>query len=187
MIDGWKPEPATGLIQLGAPSLKSPIGRRAKGSPEPAAPLGSWWQRSNRVGRGTGRGARINVGDKRGDLHSSPLSGQSGSQCEDVVNDDVGRTLVDKRLGLLGGPKNSLVWLERRLPGGEDGVFGRGRKCQPLTSHNLLPLPSRLQSHLVAGCAQRTAKRDHREGVARVAEGAEQQAHWASVCRQLGN
>jgi hypothetical protein len=127
------------------------------------------------------------VGDKRRDLYTGPLSGQSGSQCEDVVNDDVGRTLVDKRLGLLGGPKNSLVWLERRLPGGEDGVFGRGRKCQPLTSHNLLPLPSRLQSHLVAGCAQRTAKRDHREGVARVAEGAEQQAHWASVCRQLGN
>ena len=95
--------------------------------------------------------------------------------------------MVDKRLRLLGSPKSRLVWLQRRLTGRENGVLGRGRKCQPLAYHNVLPVPSGLQSHLVAGCAQRPAKRDHREGMARIAEGAEQQSHWASVCRQLGN
>jgi hypothetical protein len=39
----------------------------------------------------------------------------------------------------------------------------------------------------VATGSQRSAKRDHRESMARVAEGAEQQPHWASVCRQLGD
>jgi hypothetical protein len=103
------------------------------------------------------------------------------------VDDDLGITFVNERLRLLCRSQHSLVGLQRLLAGREDRVLGRGRKGQPFAAHNRLPLPRSLQRHVVATGAQRSAKRDHREGVARVAEGAEQQSHGGSVCRQLGD
>ena len=127
------------------------------------------------------------MGNERRDLHAGPLSRQRGRQRQDVVDDDLWVTFGHERLRFLGRLQDCLVGLQWRLTGREDGVFRRRRKGQSFAAYKLLPLPRGLQRHLVAARAQRAAERDHREGMARVAEGAEQDPHWASVCRQLGD
>uniref|UniRef100_A0A6J6A0P8 Unannotated protein n=1 Tax=freshwater metagenome TaxID=449393 RepID=A0A6J6A0P8_9ZZZZ len=114
---------------------------------------------------------------ERRDLDSSALGGKGGGQREDVVYDDVRRKLVYEGLRLVGGQQNRLIGLQWPFTGGEDGVLGCRREANPLSAHERLPGLRGLQCHFVATFAQRAAKRDHREGVARVAKGAEQQLH----------
>ena len=174
MLNGWEAESAAGFIQFRAAGLKPAVRRWSQSAPEPSAECASRRQRADRVGRGPRRCARVDVGDECCDPHSRSLSGECRREREDVVDDDIRLALLYQRLRLLGRLEDSLVGLQRRLAGRKDGVLRRWRKGQAFAEHDLFPLPRGLKRHIVPARAKRAAERDHREGVARVAEGTEQ-------------
>ncbi len=76
-----------------------------------------------------------------------------------------------------GGVHDGLVEVERLGPRREHLVLGRGGEGHALGLDVRLPAPPGLQRDVVPARGERAAERDHREGVTRVAEGAQQDAH----------
>ena len=128
------------------------------------------------------RAVRVDVGDEGGAGHVLELGGESGGEREDVGNDRVGAQLAHQRLRVDGGVDHRLVEVERLRPGGEHLVLGGGGERETLGLDVVAPARPRLQRHLVAAGAQGAAEGDHREGVARIAERAEQQAQGLPRC-----
>ncbi len=86
----------------------------------------------------------------------------------------------------VGGLDDGLVEVQRLGARGEDLVLGRRREGEALGLDVLAPARPGLQRDLVAAGRERAPERDHREGVAGVAEGAQQHTH-ASGRRELGH
>ena len=155
--------------------IASPVSQQRVGAaPQRPADARSWQPRAVRVRRAARRHARVEVGDDRADGHALELARQRRREREDVRDDDVGRDRAHERDRLAGRALDRLVGRQRPFARGEDVVLGRRREAHPLVLDVLLPAPPGLQRDVVPAAGQLAAQCDDREGVARIAEGVEQ-------------
>ncbi len=115
------------------------------------------------------------MGDERGERPLADPGGQPPDGRQDVADDDVGIERLDQRDRLARRLDGRLVRREVP-PGGEDGVLRRRGELDPLALDVLRPAPPGLEADRMPAPPKRLAESDRREGVARIAEGRDQEA-----------
>ncbi|HXB64158.1 MAG TPA: hypothetical protein VNV42_04695 [Solirubrobacteraceae bacterium] len=153
------------------------LGDRPRGAPpEPAPDGGAGEARTDRVDRGAVRRVGVDVGNQRGERNPAQLGGERGREREDVGDHHLGRELLHQRQRVARGVHDRLVEVQRLEAVGGHAVLGCGGESHALGLDGSAPALPCLQRHVVPTRGERASERDHREGVAGVAERAEQHA-----------
>ncbi|HTA15532.1 MAG TPA: hypothetical protein VK781_11815 [Solirubrobacteraceae bacterium] len=173
------------VVERQAPELEPSTDRQAGALPECAAPGGAGQASAERVDRESRSRVGIDVGDQRGAGHAGELSGERGTEGENVVDHDVGAQLVHKRERVASRVDDRLVKVQRRRADRKRAVLGGGGEREPVRLDRGSPAFPGLQGDVVAARKQRAAERDHRKRVTGVAESAEQDPGAAHAARRL--
>ncbi len=165
---------AHGVEVLPAP-LQAVLHGARGASPEGAAERGARQAGADRVDRGASGGWGCTWGISVAPGTLLKLGGERGGEREDVGDHHLRFELAHERERVAGGVHDGLVEVQRRPAAiREDVVLGGGGEAHTLRLHVARASAPRLQRHLVPARRQRAPERDHREGVARIPEGAEQ-------------
>ncbi|HLL92900.1 MAG TPA: hypothetical protein VK252_08170 [Solirubrobacteraceae bacterium] len=177
VLQGWQAKARAGFVELVAPTLQASLDRGVRAPPQRAAHRRARQAGAERVDGEVRRHVWVDVGDQRRARPAVDLRRQRGGQREDVRHHHVWGQLAHQRDRVRGRMHHRLIEVQRLRTRGEDLVLRRRRERQALILDVLLPARPRLQRHLMPARRQRAPQRDHREGVARVAERAQQDAH----------
>ena len=164
------------IVELRTAPLQAGAHRTVKGSPQRRAERRARPTGAEGVGRQPGRSHRIDVRDEGRARHGLQLGGQRRRQGEDVVHHHVGPRGGHRGPGLGDRSDDRLVGLQRPFLGGEHRVLGRRHEAHPVGLHVIAPARPRLEGHIVAAGGQFRAQSEHREGVAGLPEGPEEEA-----------
>ena len=165
------------LVELDAPALQALVNDLVGATPEGASGSGARHARAERVDGETARAVGMDMRDEGGARSPIELGGEGGGEREDVVDDDMGLHVAHERERVAGGARDGGVEVERwraGIAGGEDAILGGGGEGEPLGFDLVLPALPGLQRDVVSARGKGTPEGDHGEGVAGVAEGAEQ-------------
>src|SRR5713226_644010 len=182
-IERREAEARAGAVELLAPAPQPTVRGPLERAPQAPAHRRARPACPERVGRETGLAGRVYVRHERRGRHALELAGQRGGEREDVGDDRVRPRLGHQRARLGRGAHRGDVGLQRPRRGGEDLVFGRRGESHSRRLDVLAPPAPGLQHDLVAARRERPPERDHREGMAGVAEGSEQDSASSSVYR----
>ena len=176
-----QPELLPCLVELTAATLQPAIDLAVGAAPHRPAGSRARQASAERIDRELALTVRIDVRDQGRVGHPLDLRGERRCEREDVRDDDLRLQVSHERERVSRCVHDGLVEVERLWTGRKDLVLRRGGEANALRLDGLAPASPGLERDLMTARDERTAQRDHGEGVTRVAEGAQQ--HPARGCR----
>ena len=174
-VERRQPEALPRAVEVAAAVLEPPQHERVHPAPETPPARGARQARAERVGGRVRRQVRMHVRDQRRDRHALQLPCKRRAQGEDVRHHRVRSQPRDVRPRVARRAHDRLVGLQRRVLRREDGILGRGDERQPGRLGVRAPALPGLERDRVTASRKRRAEREHREGVAGIAERAQEQ------------